>query len=47
MSEADAPPLISLQQASMQFGGQRVLHAVDFDAVPRPDAGRHRRKWWP
>ena len=28
---ADAPPLISLQQASMAFGGQRVLHAVDLD----------------
>jgi phospholipid/cholesterol/gamma-HCH transport system ATP-binding protein len=26
-----APPLISLQQASMQFDGQRVLHAVDLD----------------
>jgi phospholipid/cholesterol/gamma-HCH transport system ATP-binding protein len=30
MTEA-APPLISLQQASMQFDGQRVLHAVDLD----------------
>jgi phospholipid/cholesterol/gamma-HCH transport system ATP-binding protein len=27
----DATPLISLQQASMQFDGQRVLHAVDLD----------------
>jgi phospholipid/cholesterol/gamma-HCH transport system ATP-binding protein len=24
-----APPLISLQQVSMQFGAQRVLHAID------------------
>src|ERR1700724_642528 len=33
MTEATeaTPPLISLQQASMQFGGQRVLHAVDLD----------------
>ena len=33
MTEATeaSTPLISLQQASMQFGGQRVLHAVDLD----------------
>ena len=25
------PPLIALRQASMQFGGQRVLHAIDLE----------------
>jgi phospholipid/cholesterol/gamma-HCH transport system ATP-binding protein len=29
--DATSPPLISLQQVSMRFGGQRVLHAVDLD----------------
>jgi phospholipid/cholesterol/gamma-HCH transport system ATP-binding protein len=28
---APAPPLLSLQQASMQFDGHRVLHAIDLD----------------
>jgi phospholipid/cholesterol/gamma-HCH transport system ATP-binding protein len=28
---AAEPPLIALQQVSMQFGGQRVLHAVDLN----------------
>ena len=27
----DAAPLLSLQQASMHFDGQRVLHAIDLD----------------
>ncbi len=33
MSEQPAPeaPLIALQQASVQFGGHRVLHAIDLD----------------
>jgi phospholipid/cholesterol/gamma-HCH transport system ATP-binding protein len=37
MSEAPSPetpqryPLISLQQVTMQFGAQRVLHAIDLD----------------
>jgi phospholipid/cholesterol/gamma-HCH transport system ATP-binding protein len=33
MSQAPAPhnPLISLQQVTMQFGAQRVLHAIDLD----------------
>src|SRR5437763_2402068 len=29
-----APPLIRLQQVSVQFGAQRVLHAIDLD-IPR------------
>ena len=37
MSEAPAPktptPLISLQQVTMQFGPQRVLHAIDLDVL--------------
>jgi phospholipid/cholesterol/gamma-HCH transport system ATP-binding protein len=31
MSEPVLPPLLQLQQVSMQFGSQRVLHALDLD----------------
>jgi phospholipid/cholesterol/gamma-HCH transport system ATP-binding protein len=31
MSEAPRYPLISLQQVTMQFGAQHVLHAIDLD----------------
>src|SRR3954466_5795870 len=34
MTDAPVSPLIELQQVSMQFGGQRVLHGIDL-AVPR------------
>jgi phospholipid/cholesterol/gamma-HCH transport system ATP-binding protein len=31
LSTTPPPPLIALRQVSMQFGGQRVLHAIDLD----------------
>ncbi len=31
MSEAPRYPLVSLQQVTMQFGVQQVLHAIDLD----------------